>query len=32
VARAAMNELLENAKFENCLKNEGYIKAMGMKP
>jgi len=32
VAKVAMNELLENAKFENCVKNEGYIKAMGMTP
>ena len=32
VAKAAMNELLENAKFENCVTNEGYTRAMGMKP
>ena len=31
-AKAVMNELLENVKFENCLTNEGYIRAMGMKP
>ncbi|MDR2385221.1 MAG: glycoside hydrolase family 5 protein [Tannerella sp.] len=30
--RKAMNELLENIKFANTVKNEGYIKAMGMKP
>lgn len=28
----AMIELLENMKFANCIRNEGYIKAMGMKP
>ena len=32
IAKAVMNELLENAKFENCLTNEGYTRAMGMKP
>jgi aryl-phospho-beta-D-glucosidase BglC (GH1 family) len=32
IAKAVMNELLENVKFENCLTNEGYIRAMGMKP
>jgi len=28
----AMSELLENMKFANCKKNEGYIQALGMKP
>ena len=32
LARKALHELLENVKFENCTPNEGYIKALGMKP
>ena len=27
-----LNDLLENIKFENCVKNEGYIEAFGLKP
>jgi hypothetical protein len=27
--RKAMNDLLENIRFKNCTKNEGYIKALG---
>ncbi len=30
--RKAMTDLLENMKFNNCIKNEGYISALGMKP
>jgi len=32
LVRKAMNGLLENMKFANCQKNEGYIQALGMKP
>lgn len=32
VVKKAMMELLENMKFKNCIINEGYIKALGMKP
>ena len=32
LVRKAMTDLLENMKFANCQKNEGYTKAMGMKP
>lgn len=32
LARKALHELLENVKFENCTPNNGYIKALGMKP
>lgn len=32
LVRKAMTDLLENMKFNNCIKNEGYIKALGMKP
>jgi len=32
LVKKAMKDLLENMKFANCKKNEGYIKAMGMKP
>jgi hypothetical protein len=32
LARKAMTELLENIKFVNSAKNEGYIRALGMKP
>ena len=30
--RKALDELIENSKFACCSKNEGYIKALGMKP
>lgn len=30
--RKAMTDLLENMKFKNCTKNEGYTKALGMVP
>lgn len=30
--KAALNELLENMKFKNNVKLEGYTKALGMKP
>jgi len=30
--KKAMTDLLENMKFNNCIKNEGYISALGMKP
>ncbi len=32
LVKQAMLELLENMKFANCLKNPGYIEALGMKP
>jgi hypothetical protein len=32
MVRKAMLDLLENCKFGNCTKNEGYIRAIGMKP
>ena len=32
IVKKAMNDLLENMKFRNCIKNNGYITAMGMKP
>ena len=32
LVKKAMSDLLENMKFNNCVKNEDYIKAMGMKP
>lgn len=32
LVRKAMTDLLENMKFKNCIKNDGYIKAVGMKP
>lgn len=32
LVKKAMSDLLENMKFNNCIKNEGYIRAMGMKP
>jgi hypothetical protein len=32
VIAKAMNELLENIKFENCKVNKSYITALGMKP
>jgi aryl-phospho-beta-D-glucosidase BglC (GH1 family) len=31
-AKKAMLAFLENCKFSNCSKNEGYIRAMGMEP
>lgn len=30
--REALNQLLTNMKFENCIVNENYIKALGMNP
>lgn len=30
--RAALEELLENMKFKNNTKNNGYTSALGMKP
>lgn len=30
--KKAMMDLIENMKFQHCVPNEGYIKAMGMKP
>ena len=30
--RNALNELLDNCKFVECTKNDGYIKALGMQP
>jgi hypothetical protein len=32
LVKKAMLELIENCKFSNCKVNEGYVKAMGMKP
>lgn len=32
IVRNAMEELLENMKFEHCIKNTEYTKALGMKP
>ena len=32
LVKKAMLELLENIKFAHCIKNQGYIKALGMKP
>jgi endoglucanase len=32
LVRKAMLDLLENCRFVNCTKNEGYIRAMGMTP
>ena len=32
MVRKALTDLLENMKFANCTKNEGYTEAMGMKP
>jgi len=28
----AMNEFINNMKYENCISNDSYIKALGMKP
>jgi hypothetical protein len=30
--RNALSELLDNCKFVECAKNDGYIKALGMQP
>ena len=32
LVKKAMLELLENIKFAHCIKNQGYINALGMKP
>lgn len=32
VVKQALTDLLENMKFQNCTKNNGYIEALGMKP
>ncbi len=32
VVKKAMLDLLKNMKFANCIKNEGYIMALGMRP
>lgn len=32
LVKNALEELLENIKYKNCIKNEGYIKALGLKP
>jgi len=32
LVKRAMLQLIENCKFSNCKVNEGYVKAMGMKP
>ena len=32
IVRQALTDLLENMKFANCRKNEGYTKALGMNP
>ncbi|MBP1677775.1 MAG: glycoside hydrolase family 5 [Bacteroidetes bacterium] len=32
LVRAALDELLENIKFKNNIKNQAYIKALGMQP
>ena len=32
LVKQAMLELLENMKFANCMRNPGYIEALGMKP
>lgn len=32
IVRKAMIDFLENMKLDNCRKNEGYIRALGMKP
>jgi len=32
LVKKAMTDLLENMKFSNCIKNDGYITAMGLKP
>ena len=30
--KIALNEFIENSKFKNCFPNEGYVKALGLKP
>jgi endoglucanase len=30
--RIALNEFLENSQFKNCFPNEGYTKALGLRP
>ncbi|HVD97389.1 MAG TPA: glycoside hydrolase family 5 protein [Cytophagaceae bacterium] len=30
--KIALNEFVENSKFKNCFPNEGYVKALGLKP
>ena len=32
LVKNAMLQLIENCKYKNCKVNEGYVKAMGMKP
>jgi hypothetical protein len=32
LVKKAMLQLIENCKYNNCKVNEGYVKAMGMKP
>ena len=32
LVKKAMLQLAENSKFRNCTVNEGYVKAMGLKP
>jgi hypothetical protein len=32
LVRKALLDLVENCKFQNCTKNEGYIRAIGMTP
>lgn len=32
VAKKALLGLIENCKFKNCVTNEGYVKALGLKP
>jgi len=29
--KKAFSDLLENIKFKNCIVNEGYLKALGVK-
>jgi hypothetical protein len=30
--RAAFDDLLQNIRFENCTRNDGYLKALGLRP
>jgi len=32
IVKKALNEFIENSKFKSCIRNEGYIKALGMTP
>lgn len=32
IIKETLDELLENMKFKNCIKNNGYIKALGLNP